>query len=48
LGGYVIIDDYYTFIECRQAVHAYLDANKIKIDPVQIDQDAIFWQKKEI
>jgi Macrocin-O-methyltransferase (TylF) len=47
VGGYVIVDDYHSFIECRQAVHDYLDAKKIRATLVQIDQDAVFWQKQE-
>jgi hypothetical protein len=46
LGGYVIIDDYNSFLECRQAVNDYLDASKLQVELVQIDRDAVFWQKR--
>jgi hypothetical protein len=45
-GGYVIIDDYYSFQECRLAVSEYLRTNNSQVDLVQIDNDAVFWQKK--
>ena len=45
-GGWVIVDDYGTFSECRQAVHDYLDANGADADIVPIDDEAVYWQKK--
>lgn len=45
IGGWVIVDDYGTFIECRQAVHDYLDEMGIEADMVPIDDDAVYWQK---
>jgi len=45
LGGYAIVDDYGTFVECRQAVHDYFDATNIKADIQPIDDEAVFWQK---
>ena len=44
-GGWVIVDDYGTFSECRQAVHDYLDATKAHADIVAIDDEAVYWQK---
>jgi hypothetical protein len=45
-GGYVIIDDYYTFAECRQAVHDYLSATERNVTLEGIDADAVFWKKR--
>jgi len=43
-GGYIIVDDYNTFAECRQAVHDYLKPSfDGTITP--IDADAVFWCK---
>ena len=47
VGGYVILDDYNFFIECRQAVHDYLDATNAETDIQRIDDEAVFWQKRE-
>jgi len=47
LGGYVIIDDYHTFSECRQAAHDYLSATRKVVELEDIDADAVFWQKRE-
>ncbi|MET0828610.1 MAG: TylF/MycF/NovP-related O-methyltransferase, partial [Microbacterium sp.] len=44
-GGWVIVDDYGTFSECRQAVHDYLDETVTDADIVPIDDEAVFWQK---
>jgi hypothetical protein len=45
-GGFVIIDDYHSFTECRQAVHDYLAATKPDVQLENIDADAVFWQKR--
>jgi len=45
-GGYVIIDDYHSFTECRQAVHDYLSAARRNVQLENIDADAVFWQKQ--
>jgi O-methyltransferase len=45
-GGYVIIDDYNSFQECRRAVNDYLEMNGLQVDLVPIDSDAVFWQKR--
>ena len=45
-GGYVIVDDYHTFTECRQAVHDYLSAARANAQLEDIDADAVFWQKR--
>ena len=45
-GGYVIVDDYYSWETCRLAVTDYREVNGIEDPMVDIDQDAVFWQKK--
>jgi len=44
-GGWVIVDDYGTFSECRQAVHDYLGGMHIEADILPIDDEAVYWQK---
>jgi hypothetical protein len=44
-GGWVIVDDYGSFSECRQAVHDYLDDMHITADIAHVDDEAIYWQK---
>lgn len=44
-GGYVIVDDYGVFIECRQAIHDYLDAIGTQVELQWVDDEAVFWQK---
>lgn len=44
-GGWVIVDDYNSLSECRQAVHDYLDAADICVEIVPIDDEAVYWQK---
>jgi len=46
-GGYVIVDDYNAFEECRRAVHDYLDGIRVEADITEIDDEAVFWQKRE-
>ena len=46
VGGYVIIDDYNALIECREAVHDFLEATQTEAHLQRIDTDAVFWQKR--
>jgi len=46
-GGYVIIDDYYAFEGCRQAVSDYRQAHQISEPLVRIDPSAVYWQKSK-
>lgn len=46
-GGYVIVDDYYAFEECRQAVRDYRAAQGIKTPIQRVDGPCIFWRKQE-
>lgn len=44
-GGFVIIDDYGAYEQCRQAVHEYRDANGISAEIVDIDGLGAWWRK---
>jgi len=46
VGGYVIVDDYNWVVECRQAVHDYLQTLGAEPEIVRIDDEAVFWQKR--
>ena len=43
-GGYCIIDDYWSFDDCRRAVDEYRSEHGITEDLVRIDGLACFWQ----
>jgi len=43
-GGYVIIDDYYSWPSCRQAVSDFLRDTGINPRIQQIDDDGAFWK----
>lgn len=45
LGGYIIIDDYNAFQNCKQAVEDYRKMNKIADEMITIDKEAIYWRK---
>jgi hypothetical protein len=45
LGGYVIVDDYHSFTECREAVSDYLHAARHEVTMLGVDDDAVYWQK---
>lgn len=47
LGGYVIIDDYYSWESCRSAVHDYFKSEGLRPRLVRIDDDAAYWQRLE-
>jgi len=44
-GGFAIVDDYFSFPQCKEAVHEYRDRHRLKDEIVRIDQDAVFWRK---
>lgn len=44
-GGYCIVDDYYSFIDCERAVNEYRQENGIEDELQKIDNLAVFWQK---
>lgn len=43
-GGYVIIDDYYSWDSCRQAVTDFLAENNLNVDIRTIDRDGAYWK----
>ena len=43
-GGYVIIDDYYSWPECGRAVTDFLQQENLKPNLIDIDSSAIYWQ----
>jgi hypothetical protein len=45
VGGYVIVDDYGTFSECRRAIHDYLDGANAQAELQRVDEQAVYWQK---
>ncbi len=47
-GGYVIIDDYHSFSDCRDAVDEFRAEHAITDALVEIDEDAVYWQKAAI
>lgn len=46
VGGYVIIDDYYAFDECRAAVREYRKAHGIQTALVRVDPVCVYWRKE--
>ena len=44
-GGYLIVDDYYAFKECRQAIRDYRKEHGI-IEPIErVDPVCVYWRK---
>ena len=43
-GGYVIIDDYYSWPECGRAVTDFLQQENLKPKLIDIDSSAVYWQ----
>ena len=44
-SGFCIIDDYWSFDDCKQAVDEYRAENGIAEEIVRIDGLSCFWQK---
>lgn len=44
-GGFVIIDDYFTFDQCQQAVDDFRVAKSIDDEMVQVDWGSVYWRK---
>jgi len=44
-GGFVIVDDYFTFPQCKEAVDEFRSRHKIRKKLVQIDDQSMFWRK---
>ena len=45
-GGYIIIDDYNAFHNCKQAVTDYRMDYNINEPIIEIDEQAVYWRKK--
>jgi hypothetical protein len=45
-GGFVIIDDYGAFEQCRMAVHQFRENRQITTPIVQIDWTGAYWRKE--
>lgn len=43
-SGYVIVDDYGSWPECKRAVQDFLNAQNIQVQIVPIDDGGVFWQ----
>ena len=44
-GGYVVIDDYQSFPECRQATDDFRARKQVTEPLIEIDRDAVLWRK---
>ncbi|MBS4096565.1 MAG: class I SAM-dependent methyltransferase, partial [Sulfuricella sp.] len=44
-GGFVIVDDYYAFPQCKLAVDEFRDRHGIRKKIIQIDHDSMYWRK---
>jgi O-methyltransferase len=47
VGGFVIIDDYNAFPNCKKAVIDFRTKNQINEPILEIDKEAIFWKKEK-
>ncbi len=45
-GGFVIVDDYHSFDECKRAVDEYREAHGITSAIHKIDKLAVYWVKE--
>lgn len=45
IGGYTIVDDYNAFQYCKQAVTDYRNKHSITNTIIEIDKEAVYWQK---
>ena len=43
-GGYVIVDDYYSWPACKQAVTDFLQQRNLSPTLIDIDSSAVYWQ----
>lgn len=45
VGGFCIVDDYYSFEECRRAVDEYRESHGITDELVRIDRLSVMWRR---
>jgi O-methyltransferase len=44
-GGYVIVDDYGSWPECKRAVHDFLDSQKLSVSIIPVgDEQGVYWR----
>ena len=43
-GGYVIIDDYNDWVECKRAVNDFRNEHSITSELITVDWTAFFWK----
>ena len=43
-GGYVIVDDYYSWPSCKKAVDDFISENSIDANLIRIDSSSVYWQ----
>jgi hypothetical protein len=48
VGGFVIVDDYYSVKAAKLAIHEFMNIHRVSFDFVDIDKDAVFWKKTEV
>jgi len=48
IGGFIIIDDYNAFENCKKAVDDYRNEKNILDKIIEIDKEAIFWRKRRV
>jgi hypothetical protein len=46
-GGYLIVDDYESFADCRRAIEKYRSEHGIHEPLHRIDNMAVFWRKTQ-
>ena len=46
VGGFVIVDDYYSAAPCRQAVDDFRQRNAVREEIVRVDGCGAFWRKE--
>jgi hypothetical protein len=47
VGGYIIIDDYSSILNCASAVHHFRHRRNISTKIMQIDHSAVYWRKEK-
>ncbi len=46
-GGFIIVDDYFTFLQCQEAIDEFRARHNIRKKLVRIDDQSMFWRKTE-
>lgn len=44
-GGFIIVDDYYSWSSCKRAIDEFIASRKLQIILGAIDDSAVFWRK---